>query len=314
MCLYPKLILNPKYLPNKKNGGKVPPLFDERVRYVPVGCGNCIECRKQKAREWQVRLTEEIKSDNTGVFVTLTFAPEQLQKLLDEVKQDECNAVATIAVRRFTERWRKKYKKTVKHWLITELGHKGTERIHLHGIIFTEHKEEIEKIWSYGWVYIGKYVNIKTINYIIKYVTKIDEDHKGYKQIILSSKGIGRNYIGTYNELQNKYKGRNTNELYRLPTGHKIALPIYYRNKIYSEYQREKLWCYKIDEKKRYVLGEEIKNIDTIQGYHKYIKALYAAQERNTRQGYGNRSEEWKEKDYNITVKMLNTPKPPLNN
>ena len=37
-----------KYEPNKKNGGNVPPLNDERTLYVPVGCQNCIECDKQK--------------------------------------------------------------------------------------------------------------------------------------------------------------------------------------------------------------------------------------------------------------------------
>ena len=50
MCLYPKLIKNPKYRPNKKNNYKAPICEDERVLYVPVGCGNCIECRNQKKR------------------------------------------------------------------------------------------------------------------------------------------------------------------------------------------------------------------------------------------------------------------------
>ena len=97
-----------------------------------------------------------------------------------------------MAVRRFLERWRKKYKKSVKHWLVTELGHQGTERIHLHGIIFTkETSETIQNIWKYGNIWVGTFVNTKTINYIIKYITKIDEDHKGFKSIILSSAGIG---------------------------------------------------------------------------------------------------------------------------
>ena len=60
MCLYPKLIANPKYKANKKNGGNVPPIFDKRVLTIPIGCGKCIECKKKKAREWQVRLSEEI--------------------------------------------------------------------------------------------------------------------------------------------------------------------------------------------------------------------------------------------------------------
>ena len=59
MCLYPRLIKNPKYKKNKKNGGVIPAFLDERVLAVPIGCGECIECRKQKRRNWQVRLLEE---------------------------------------------------------------------------------------------------------------------------------------------------------------------------------------------------------------------------------------------------------------
>jgi hypothetical protein len=138
MCLYPKLVDNPKYKANKKNGGVIPPIHDKRVLLVPVGCGKCIECRKQKKREWQVRLLEDIKTNKNGKFVTLTFDRESLEKLQDDVgyisdNYVQNNAVATLGVRRFLERWRKKYKKSVRHWLVTELGHTGTERIHLHG-------------------------------------------------------------------------------------------------------------------------------------------------------------------------------------
>ena len=58
------MIKNPKYLPNKKNNNNPPEITDERVKWVPVGCGNCMECRKQKKREWQIRMNEEIKHDS----------------------------------------------------------------------------------------------------------------------------------------------------------------------------------------------------------------------------------------------------------
>ena len=145
---------------------------------MPIGCGKCIECMKQKKRNWQVRLLEEIKHDKSGKFVTLTFSEEALEclnkdvviKTMDSIIENE---MATLAVRRFLERWRKKHKKSVKHWLITELGHNGTERIHLHGIIFTNEIEDIKNIWKYGHIWIGEYVNEKTINYIVKYCNKL---------------------------------------------------------------------------------------------------------------------------------------------
>ena len=56
MCLYPTYVKNPKYKPNKKNKGKPPVCKDRRLLYIPTKCGCCIECRKEKQREWRVRL------------------------------------------------------------------------------------------------------------------------------------------------------------------------------------------------------------------------------------------------------------------
>ena len=81
MCLYPQLIKNPKYKENKKNGGRIPPVLDKRVLWVPIGCGQCMECRGQKKREWQVRLQEDIKKHTNGKFITLTFSNESIAKL-----------------------------------------------------------------------------------------------------------------------------------------------------------------------------------------------------------------------------------------
>ena len=170
MCLYPTIRRNQKYLPNKKNGGIIPPVLDERVLYVPTKCGNCMECRKQKAREWTVRLQEDIKTQNEKKFVTLTLSNESYKKLyyiskeitnkkiqklkssgLDEHKKNSRitktnnklksyeldNEIITLAVRRFMERWRKRTGKSLRHWFVSELGHNGTENIHLHGIVYT---------------------------------------------------------------------------------------------------------------------------------------------------------------------------------
>ena len=64
MCLYPKLILNKRYTPTKKNKGVIPPCPDERLKYVTAACGECYECRKQKQRAWVTRMTEELKRKN----------------------------------------------------------------------------------------------------------------------------------------------------------------------------------------------------------------------------------------------------------
>ena len=137
MCLYPRLIENKKYKSNLKNSGVIPAITDKRALYVPVGCGKCMECMKKKAREWQVRLSEEIRTYKNGKFVTLTFDSQSYLHLNKKIKKridkngkeynlngyDRDNAICKKAVRYFLENWRKEFKKSVKHWFVT--GKKG---------------------------------------------------------------------------------------------------------------------------------------------------------------------------------------------
>ncbi len=299
MCLYPKLIINRKYVKNKKNGGVVPPVNDERARMVPVGCGKCIECRKQKSRNWQVRLQEDLRENKNGKFVTYTFSEYELQKIDNEIKglsgYERDNEICRIAVRRYTERWRKKYKKTLRHWLVTELGGKNTERVHMHGIVWTDEVEDIKEIWKYGKVWIGEYVSSKTVNYIVKYVSKVDEKHKEYNSKIFTSKGIGKGYMNREDVVRNIYKKDETIETYRTREGIELALPIYYRNKIYNEVEREKLWMIKLDKEERYVCGVKI---DISKGEEEYYKVLKIKREYSKRLGYGNDEKNWEKKRY----------------
>lgn len=329
MCLYPRLIENAKYKPTKKNGGEYTPPFmvkDKRVLMVPVGCGQCKECREKKSREWRIRLGYELKkeTDKRAIFVTLTLSNEEYTKLYNEkiheytkinkktgeIKKgiykgyDKDNNIAKIAVRRWLERTRKRTGKSIKHWLVTELGHKGTENIHLHGIIWSKDSiEQIEKDWRYGWIWEGEYVNERTVNYVVKYVTKIDKDHKYYKSRILTSAGIGSGYEKTEDGKGNKYKENGQTKTYkRTDSGHKIAIPIYWRNKIYTEEEREKLWIEMLNKDTRYINGIKI-NIKKNEDLYKAL--LKQAQIDNVNDGYGTGDFNWQEKKYEEERRIL---------
>lgn len=309
MCLFPRLIKNPKYKPNAKNGGKPPLPLDDRVKYVPIGCQNCIECRKQKAREWQVRLLEDIKTHRNAKFITLTFNDQQYLKLSNAVTALQPisgylldNEIATLATRRFLERHRKQHRKALRHWLVTELGHNGTENIHLHGLIWTDLPlTHIAELWQYGFMYPNaeqakqNFVNNRTVNYITKYVHKMDKLHPNYNSKILTSPGIGHNYTTTYDSTRNKFQASKTIETYRTSTGHKIAMPTYWRNKIYNEEQREKLWLQKLDKQVRYICGERI---DISTSEKDYYETLLFYQNKNHELGYGNAKQDWEKKHY----------------
>lgn len=304
MCLYPNIIQNRKYTANKKNGGVIPPVNDERTLWVPVGCGKCIECKKQKARNWSVRLQEDIRERKNGKFVTLTFSDKELNKLEKEIKgitgYDRDNEVCRIAIRRFTENWRKEYGKTIRHWVVTEIGGKNTERVHMHGIFWTDQKyKEIDRKWKYGKTVLGDgkrhYVNEETISYIVKYISKVDEKHKEYNSKMFVSKGIGKGYMERKDSERNKYKKGETIETYKSRTGYELAMPIYYRNKIYSEEEREKLWIEKLDKGERWVCGVKV---DISNGDEEYYKLLKEKRKYSKRLGYGNDEKNWELKRY----------------
>ena len=90
MCLYPKVIKNPKFTANKKNGGIIPPVNHKGTMYVPIACKKCLECMKKKSREWAIRLKEELKTTNIkGYFVTLTYSNEAIKELNDYIEEKE---------------------------------------------------------------------------------------------------------------------------------------------------------------------------------------------------------------------------------
>ena len=287
--------------------------------YVPVGCENCLECRKQKSRQWLVRLQEDIKEHKNGKFITLTFSDEAFTayaKEFDIEGYELDNEVACRAVRLFLERWRKRYKKSLRHWFVTELGHQGTENIHIHGIVWTDESLlTVEEIWNSGEIangYVWKgtyrhgqlinYVSERTCNYIVKYVTKVDEQHKTYKSRILTSPGIGRRYTDRGDFKNNRFNGKRTDEGYRTRAGFKVALPIYWRNKIYSEQEREQLWINRLDKQERWVLGMRI---DIRKGEDGYYNALKWAREKNRRLGFGDDSDTWELEQYERSRRLL---------
>jgi hypothetical protein len=237
--------------------------------------------------------------------VTLTLTDEAIADLTpDAMKHMEKghneigleNAIATIAIRRFTERWRKEHKKSIRHWVVTEKGQTNTERIHMHGIIFTNanlRKGHIEglnnknkitinkaghrsgfysttcylaKKWQYGMVHIGEFCTQKTISYIVKYITKKDELHPDFKPRKLISNGIGRGYTDkNWVQMRHRYKGKNTVKTYQFENGHEASLPVYYKNKLWTDEERTKLWMIELDKEIRWIGGQPI-SISTEEG------------------------------------------------
>ena len=295
MCLYPKLIPNPKYRTSKKRGYYVPKMHDSRLSYVPVACGKCFECRKKKAREWNIRLSEDIRHFKAW-FITLTIDDTNMEKIMAEMglkslKHNE-NSVAGFALRRFLERVRKETKKSLRHWCVTELG-EDNDRIHLHGIFFGENTpDKIIKHWKYGFVFIGTFVSERTINYITKYMLKDDIKHREFSGKVFTSAGIGSGYFKRNDWKFNQYEKGKTRETYVYRNGTRAMLPRYYRDKIYSDDEKELLWLEKLDKGITWVMGEKYK-ID-----NEEYKAAMEYHRRRCIELHGDNQILWKEKQY----------------
>lgn len=275
MCLYPTYFKNPKYLPNKKNKGKPPACKDKRLLYIPAKCGCCIECRKEKQREWRVRLEEELRS-NFGYFTTLTISPEGIKEIEEKTNlkwEENPNEIATKGLRLFLERARKETGKSIKHWCVTELGEKK-DRIHLHGIFFGQKSAElIRKHWKYGFVFIGGYCNSRSVNYMTKYMLKVDIKHPEFKQIVLASPGIGAGYMDRLDYLWQKQNYKNINvATYTFRNGTKMAMPKYYKDKIFTEKEKEAMWINNLNRGILWIYGEKVKADDwaTIKNLREY--------------------------------------------
>jgi len=125
----------------------------------------------------------------------------------------------------------------LKYYIAAEYSPKPKLRPHYHAIMFNvDDPEKIRKAWWYGGVHIGN-VQQNSVAYTMKYIDK-EKYQPQYKrddrlpEFSLKSAGLGANY------LTSAIKQYHRADLSRLTisTGKfKIALPAYYRRRIYSE-------------------------------------------------------------------------------
>lgn len=305
MCLYSVRILNKRFLPTRKNHYNPPTCTDERLRYIDCDCGKCYECKRKKARQWKIRNAEQLKETPTAVFFTGTFTDERIQHICKKygIKETEANDIATKEVRLYLERIRKILGKSIKHWIVTEKGHTATRRIHIHGLFYAPigmTKWQLNKLlrdnWIAGYSYYGNYVNEKTINYVAKYLTKDDLDNKDFTGKILVSPGLGKGYTERRRD-EHQFKEEKTNEMYRFKNGCQTPLPRYYKEKLFTEEERQKLWIYKTEEGYKYVMGEKIR-VTNEEEEKEYKNICDYYRDRNKQIHFDN-EEEWNIRKFN---------------
>ena len=127
---------------------------------------------------------------------------------------------------------------------------------------------------------------------------KIDEKHPKFRGKVLCSAGIGSGYLKREDAKRHTYIPGKTNESYRMRNGGKLNLPIYYRNKIFTEQEREKLFLDKIEKGIVYVLGQKL---DMKNDQQHYLAVLIQERERCERL-YHDNPKDWNERPINIPI------------
>jgi len=207
--------------------------FVEQYGFVP--CGRCRVCRLNKAREWSVRIMDEVKHSSGSCFVTLTYNDDNLPKNGTLVVED---------CQKFFKRLRKNAQKKIRYYLGAEYGEKG-RRPHYHAILFglsQNDSQTIECSWGLGFVSVFP-VSWDSACYVARYTDKklygdaaVDYVGRGViPEFSLMSEGIGKGMLETAGDW-----------LYQngccIVKGKKVALPRYYAQRLYVTDEDKKMF------------------------------------------------------------------------
>lgn len=168
-CRYPKTVRNPAY-PN------------ERV-LISVPCRKCVACLKNYISDWTMRLIDESECSKKCYFLTLTYAnepegyvKEHIQKYLKKIR----NGNPT---------------KIIRFFIVGERGNIG-DRVHYHGIIFTDSFSDISQclidFWTHGFSKIGT-VTPQSCSYVAKYI--VPQSNSSVFKLMSRRPGIGAGKI-----------------------------------------------------------------------------------------------------------------------
>lgn len=143
-----------------------------------VPCGQCIECRLRRSRDWAVRCMQEASLHEMNWFVTLTYADEYLP---------EGGSLDRRAFPLFMKRLRKEYG-SVRYFHAGEYGERNG-RPHYHALLFglwlddvracgesqsgypVFEAEGLSALWPFGIVQLGG-VSFESAQYVASYCVK----------------------------------------------------------------------------------------------------------------------------------------------
>lgn len=172
----------------------------------------------------------------TAKFITLTYDDPSLP-----LGDSDRPTLVKSDYQRFAKRLRKENGThcnwPIRYYAVGEYGTE-TERPHYHAIMFNAHLKVINKldgIWKYGTVHVGE-VEPASIHYVTKYVINrvgLYKDRLPPFALMSRRPGIGAEYVNTHTAWHRADARYFTNV-----NGQKGTLPRYYKDKMFSDYER----------------------------------------------------------------------------
>lgn len=147
--------------------------WDISRQWLMVPCGKCEDCLRRLRNDWYVRLERELAhckaEQRQAIFVTITINPKYYESALQD---------PSSFIRKWNERIRHKFGKSVKHCFFQEFGthpQSGSEpRLHYHGFLFGTgllYNQIRSCVADLGFLWLTK-ASHKRCRYAVKYVVK----------------------------------------------------------------------------------------------------------------------------------------------
>lgn len=197
-----------------------------------VPCGKCAYCLSNKRSSWMFRVHHEMRvQEKPGYFLTLTYDEKHVKRV-----SDGRLSLRFRDVQLFFKKLRKQ-KYYVKYICVGEYG-STTKRPHYHILLWTDCPAlEIQGIWKMGTVHFGT-LTMESAMYTLKYIIQPKQkDIDGIERTRAQfSKGLGLGYLTSamYDYHTHDY---DDPVLFSLVDGRKVALPRYYKQKIFTRFQ-----------------------------------------------------------------------------
>ncbi len=219
-------------------------------RFVDVPCGKCIACLSNRKRDWVFRLKQEFKCCTSASFVTLTYDDEHLPR-----NRFGIPVLDPEELKKFLKRFRSFVERNVKKSSVRffAVGEYGSEtlRPHYHLLLFNyppcDLQWVLEKTWPHGFSYTGD-VTDGSINYVCKYclagavIPDVIQAFKDYEVPLPFMRCSRRPAIGRcYLTPEAVEYHQNLDTLSTVVDGYTTPLPRYFRDKIFSETDLERL-------------------------------------------------------------------------